>query len=55
MTWLSRLWGVRHVRFWYLSYQVHRWARRWGQMGIGFGVANEADIAELRRIWRGEA
>lgn len=52
---MRRLWGIRHIRYWWLSYQVHLWAWRWGQAGIGLGWPNEADLAQLDRIWRGEA
>ena len=45
---------IRHVRYFWLAWQVSRWARAWGQAGIGLGVPNQADVAHLEAIWRGE-
>lgn len=55
MSGLKCLWGIRHVRCLWLSWQVHRWAAAWGRCGIGLGHPNPADIEWLRAIWRGEA
>jgi hypothetical protein len=52
---MKRLWGIRHLRFFWLSYRVARWAQFWGQHGIGLGYPNEADIAHLDRIWESKA
>jgi hypothetical protein len=46
---------IRHVRWFCLSYRVHRWAAQWGAMGIGLGHPNESDLKTLNDIWRGEA
>jgi len=52
---MSRLWGIRHVRYWWLRRQVYLWAEAWAWWGIGLGIPNPADLAHLERIWRGEA
>lgn len=46
---------IRHVRWLYLSWRVHRWAASWASLGIGLGVPNESDLRHLERIWKGEA
>jgi hypothetical protein len=51
---MKRVWGVRHVRWMWLHYRVHRWARIWGSVGIGLGSPNESDLRVLDAIWRGE-
>jgi hypothetical protein len=51
---LWRVWGVRHLRFFWHAWRVNRWARMWGDIGIGTGVPNASDIEHLRGIWRGE-
>lgn len=51
---MKRLWGIRHVRWFILSWRVQRWARTWGSIGIGLGIPNEHDLAALDEIWRGE-
>lgn len=45
---------IRHVRWWWLNIQVHRWARMWARHGIGLGFPHETDIAYLDKVWRGE-
>lgn len=52
---MKRWWGIRHIRYLYHSYQIQRWARMWGQIGIGLGWANPSDIEYLDKIWKGEA
>lgn len=51
---MKRLWGIRHIRCLWLGWRVHRWARMWGECGIGPGVPNESDLRVLDAIWRGE-
>jgi len=51
---MKRLWGIRHLRWAWGSYRVHRWARMWAQSGIGLGIPNSADLKVLDAIWRGE-
>ena len=45
---------VRHIRWFVLSYRVHRWAQQWGRMGIGLGCPNESDLKYLDAVWRGD-
>lgn len=52
---MKRLPIIRHIRYWWASYRVHRWAWSWGQAGIGMGFPNPSDLEHLDRIWRGEA
>lgn len=46
---------IRHIRFWYLSWRVHRHAAAWAQCGIGVGGPNPADLDHLAAIWYGKA
>lgn len=46
---------IRHVRFWWHSYRVHRWAYMWGQAGVGLGWPNPSDLRWLQDIWEGKA
>lgn len=46
---------IRHIRYWWGVYRVNRWARMWGQVGIGLGYANPSDLQVLDNIWRGKA
>lgn len=52
---MKRLWGIRHIRFAWHSFHAHRWARKWGRMGLGLGYPNWRDIDHLEAIWKGEA
>ena len=45
---------IRHVRYYWLSYKLHRWAYSWFSVGIGLGYPNPSDTDYLNRIWRGE-
>lgn len=45
---------VRHIRYYYLNYQVRRAAYRWARVGIGLGFPNESDLKYLCKVWRGE-
>lgn len=46
---------VRHVRYFWLAYRVDRWARMWGQAGVGLGYPNPGDLHHLDLIWKGKA
>ena len=48
---IKRMWGIRHVRYFYLKWRVLVWAERWGRMGIGLGCPNPSDIEHLERIY----
>jgi hypothetical protein len=45
---------IRHVRWFWLSWRVHRFAAMCGEIGLGMGYANPSDIQYLDAIWRGE-
>ena len=51
---LKRLPVIRHIRFFYLDYMAHRWARIWGECGIGLGQPNPSDLAYLKAVWEGK-
>jgi hypothetical protein len=53
--WPLKLWGVRHVRWMWLTNQVYQAADRWAAMGIGFGGPNQYDRWVLYAIYRGWA
>ena len=50
---MKKWWGIRHLRWLWLSYRVHRWAAMWGRVGIGLGWPNESDYQTLDDIWAG--
>ena len=46
---------IRHIRYFWLDYRVHRWALSCYRHGLsGFPVPNESDIKHLEEIWKGE-
>lgn len=45
---------IRHIRFWIMYRRVARWARAWGEVGIGLGYINPSDEAHLKDIWDGK-
>ena len=45
---------IRHVRWLWHTWRATRWARAWGEVGIGLGIINESDQRALDAIWRGE-
>ena len=51
---LGRLWGVRHVRFWWYSYRLDMWLDKCSEVGLGY-VPQPRDIKRLEAIRRGEA
>jgi len=52
---MSRLWGLRHIRYWWHRHNVYNFARYCASMGLGMGHPNEADLIHLKRIWEGKA
>lgn len=52
---ISRLWGIRHVRWLYYTWRVHQFAWQCGLMGLGMGTPNPSDLRHLDRIKNGEA
>jgi hypothetical protein len=53
--WLKKLIVIRHLRWAWLSWRVHRFAAMCGDVGLGLGYPNPADLRQLDAIWRGEA
>jgi len=51
---MLKLWGIRHIRWLYMSYQVHKWARECSMLGLGLGYPNDSDLRVLDAVWRGE-
>lgn len=49
----KKWWGIRHIRCIYLAWRVHRWARMCGEIGLGLGSPNQADLDHLQAIWDG--
>jgi len=52
---MTRWWGLRHLRYWWLRRRVYRWAALWGEYGLGLGYPNPADLRYLEDVWRGRA
>lgn len=49
---MSRLWGIRHVRWFWLNFRFNLW---WVRTGCLLGAfPNPNDIAFLDAVWRGE-
>jgi hypothetical protein len=44
---------IRHVRYFWLLYQVNRHYQMWAKFGM-LPVYAESDYATLDRVWRGE-
>ena len=51
---MSRWPIIRHIRYYYLLYQVNRHYEMWRSLGA-LPVNAHHDYAALDRIWRGEA
>lgn len=50
---MKRLWGIRHLRWYFWSWMCHRKARWWYRQGIGTGYPNPQDIEYLEAMWEG--
>ena len=44
---------IRHIRYYYLRYQVHKHYAMWMSLG-SLPVHADRDYAELDKVWRGE-
>ena len=44
---------IRHIRYYYLLYQVNKHYEMWSSMG-SLPIHIAKDYAELDKIWRGE-
>lgn len=51
---MRKLWGIRHIRYFYLKVRVFEAAEQWARMGIGIGHPNDYDIKILEEIWAGK-
>lgn len=50
---MKKLWGIRHVRYFFLAWEFERW---WDRLGRHLGaVPNQSDLEFLEKVWRGEA
>lgn len=48
-----RLWGVRHLRYFWLRFRFALW---WANVGQYLGAfPNQADLDYLNRVWEGDA
>lgn len=50
---VKRLWGIRHIRWYYLCVRLNFFLQRWASMGF-LPVANEHDIKFLDDVWAGK-
>lgn len=50
---LKQIWGIRHIRWLWLSYQLQRHVTRCKEHNLGW-FAQQSDIAYLTRVWYGE-
>ena len=51
---MKKLWGIRHVRYYWLSWKAFSFAQDMAQIGLGLGIPNESDIRYLDAVWRGD-
>ncbi len=52
---MTRLWGVRHLRYaWHATRGRHQ-ARFWARLGLGGGRPGAHDVRVLQAIWEGKA
>tara|TARA_R110000772_G_scaffold252889_2_gene368424 strand:- start:438 stop:593 length:156 start_codon:yes stop_codon:yes gene_type:complete len=50
---MKKLWGLRHIRYFYLRYKLNKFLDEWMSVG-GLPIASKADIDYLDAIWKGE-
>lgn len=50
---MKRLWGIRHIRWFFLHYGLNRHIDRCRSMGLGY-FAQQSDIDYLDAVLRGE-
>lgn len=50
---MIKLWGIRHIRYFFLKALVIKHANDWNSIGIGMGI-NPYDIEQLELIWKGK-
>lgn len=50
---MKRLWGIRHIRYFFAQREFWIW---WTYIGQHLGaVPNESDLQHLKNIWEGKA
>jgi hypothetical protein len=49
---MKRLWGIRHVRYFYLSYKFYAYLAWCQKVGIGM-FPQESDLEYLKGVWDG--
>lgn len=50
---MKKLWGIRHIRYYYLSVKFNVW---WFSVGQCLGACpNQNDVDYLNAVWKGEA
>ena len=50
---MTRIWGIRHLRYLWHVIQLARWVGLWRHAGALH--ASEEDLAYLDAVWEGEA
>ena len=50
---MKRWFGIRHVRYFYLSWKLNRFIYRCREHGIGL-FAQESDLKYLEDVWSGK-
>lgn len=48
------MFGVRHIRFFYLAHKLNKYIKLCSRMGLGF-FPQESDLLHLQKIWEGRA
>jgi len=51
---MKRLWGIRHIRFWFKMVALNMHVDRCRSIGLGI-CASQADIDYLQDVWDGKA
>lgn len=50
---MKKLWGIRHIRYFYLTLKLSMWISHCQRLGLGF-FAQESDIEYLNDVWIGK-
>ena len=53
--WPWRVWGVRHIRYWWHVWHAANHAGAWARVGVGLGGVSAYDVWVLYAIRRGWA
>ena len=52
MAFIKRLWGIRHIRYFYLCYKLNTWWEEYGKYMGAF--INQRDLDYLDAVWKGD-